>query len=337
MEYEEAPSGFVKLYNYKEPFMKFEGGFGYQGVLLFDGESDKIQCHFCGNWFDSLGHHLQKEHNMYASEYKETVGLFKTTALINEKVREKLIASGQQRFKNLKNRKGTTVSAEVKARISKTLKENVSNRERQNTLGTCPAQLISKLQAEYQRLGYTPIKPGHANYCSPSIRKETKESAKRLGSEETYNNVFGSWKNALAMANIPYRTPGQTLIKRPPEWNKEKVIKWATSFIDGYGHEPKIKDIPKHLQRFFQPSYKNYLNKKEIFKLAFAASKNTKGTTGERYTPEQLIKFLQNFNEVHGRQPSYSDSKRGLIPHLSRYSYHYGSWKKALKLSFPNK
>lgn len=36
VEYEEAPSGYVKLYNYKEPFMKFNGGHGYQGVLLVD-------------------------------------------------------------------------------------------------------------------------------------------------------------------------------------------------------------------------------------------------------------------------------------------------------------
>lgn len=55
LEYEEAPSGFVTLYNYKEPFMKFKEGYGFQGVLLFDGTSDKIQCHFCGNWYDALG------------------------------------------------------------------------------------------------------------------------------------------------------------------------------------------------------------------------------------------------------------------------------------------
>jgi len=39
LEYEEAPSGSVCLYNYKEPFMEFHDeelgvGHGYQGVLL---------------------------------------------------------------------------------------------------------------------------------------------------------------------------------------------------------------------------------------------------------------------------------------------------------------
>ena len=42
MEYEEAPSGYVTLYNYKEPFMPYREGYGYLGVVLFDGETDKV-------------------------------------------------------------------------------------------------------------------------------------------------------------------------------------------------------------------------------------------------------------------------------------------------------
>lgn len=39
VEFEDAPSGMITLYNYKEPFMDFVdeatgGGFGYQGVLI---------------------------------------------------------------------------------------------------------------------------------------------------------------------------------------------------------------------------------------------------------------------------------------------------------------
>lgn len=62
LEYPEAPSGFVTLYNYKEPFMPFTDpdtreGFGYGGVLVFDGVSDKVQCHLCGEWYHALGNH----------------------------------------------------------------------------------------------------------------------------------------------------------------------------------------------------------------------------------------------------------------------------------------
>lgn len=105
MEHPEAPSGFVTLYHYKEPFMKFEGGFGFQGVLLFDGKTDKVQCHLCGNWMDYLPNHLMREHSMKASAYKDLVGLRQSTALLNEAQREKLIESGlEKRIKNLKVR-----------------------------------------------------------------------------------------------------------------------------------------------------------------------------------------------------------------------------------------
>ncbi len=125
IEYEEAPSGHVTFYNYKEPLMKFEGGYGFVGALVFDGYSDKIQCHFCGNWFDALGNHLAREHSMDVEYYKKQVGLNTSTALINEKTRAKLIANGmKKRIKNLVNRKGKKVSAATRAKISATLKEN---------------------------------------------------------------------------------------------------------------------------------------------------------------------------------------------------------------------
>src|SRR6185436_14180348 len=141
MEFEEAPSGFVKLYNYKEPFMKFDRGFGYEGVLLFDGKTDKIQCHFCGQWFSQLGHHLHKEHNMLASEYKDEVGLLQTTALIGEELRAKLIQKNLgKRLKNL--RPGKKKTRAEKEKIRKTLKANALRRETQNRFGTSPLQLI---------------------------------------------------------------------------------------------------------------------------------------------------------------------------------------------------
>ena len=58
-EYEEAPSGYIWLQNAKEPLMRFEEGFGYQGVLALDGDKDVVQCHYCGKWFGTLGPHLK--------------------------------------------------------------------------------------------------------------------------------------------------------------------------------------------------------------------------------------------------------------------------------------
>lgn len=46
---------------------------------------------------------------------------------------------------------------------------------------------------------------------------------------------------------------------------------------------------------------------------------------------EFLVQALQLFHQVNGRAPSYSDSRRGLLPSTSQYERHFGSWRKALK------
>lgn len=243
IEYEDAPSGYVKLYNYKEPFMKFDGGFGYQGVLLFDGESEKIQCHMCGKWFDSLGNHINRGHNMKASDYKDITGLLQTTALINEKIRTKLISSGQSRFKNLK--KGRKKTKQEIEKIRKTLLKNSNKRERENVMGSCPAQLIAKLQKEYEILGHTPRDPKHANRVNIKYRKEALLSAKRIGSREKYIRVFGSWAKACEMANIPVRKSGQTI--HPKLSKKEQLLEFIRIFISKNKRLPSSSDSRRKL------------------------------------------------------------------------------------------
>ena len=131
LEYEEAPSGFIWLQNAKEPLMAFEQGFGYQGVLALDGDLDKIQCHFCGDWFGTLSHHLRREHAMSVHEYKTAVGLFSKTALISEGMRNKLVASGlDKRLQNL--RANRSHSPETREKIRQSLQKNVMEKKNQN-------------------------------------------------------------------------------------------------------------------------------------------------------------------------------------------------------------
>ena len=153
MDYEEAPSGFVTLYNYKEPFMKYESGFGFQGLLLFDGKTKKLQCHECGEWFHYLPDHLHREHNMTASAYKERVGLRQSTVLISEDTRHKLVAVGlERRLQNLIP--GGLKTEEMKEKIKATCLKRT--REMENEHGTCPEQLLQRLNAEYEKYGRMP-------------------------------------------------------------------------------------------------------------------------------------------------------------------------------------
>ena len=65
--------------------------FGDIGKLLSDGQ--KLQCHICGRWYNGLGTHIFRAHDMSGWDYKETFELRCTTALLGEESRDTLSAS----------------------------------------------------------------------------------------------------------------------------------------------------------------------------------------------------------------------------------------------------
>lgn len=316
MEYEEAPSGYVTLYNYKEPFMEYRGGYGYLGVLLFDGESDKVQCHLCGEWHVALGNHLHREHAMRAIEYKEEVGLNKTTALIGEKMREKLIASGQSRFKNLKNRKGVSVSEETKQKIRNTIKEN--RLESKNLNGTCPAQLIDRLKKLYIKYGRT-----------PRDREIPFINALKL--------TYGSLEEACNIAGIEYRKPGTNI--ENSRWIKEEdIVRYFSAFLKENRRFPKRIDCEKDgVKSLWDNMVRNKLGIKNIKAKAVLMSGSYQNFSGERikHGKEGIIEMMRIFKNTHNRYPSVSDAKRRLIAPASSYYYYFKSFKDALKYAFP--
>jgi hypothetical protein len=295
------------MYNYKEPFMEYTGGYGYQGILVFDGETDKVQCHLCGEWYHALGNHLNKEHNMRANQYKDEVGLRQTTALIGEKFRQKLIANGiQTRMKNL--RPGGKLPQATKDKIRSTMKNNTL--QGKNERGTCPLQLLDRLQKKATELGRTP-------------------TTDEISFIEALRMTYGSYAKACEIIGLEIRKTGQTLPKTP-KISKEEFIKVFTKyFID-------TKKFPNttYLSQVFRVTvatiskYLKLYGRKNIIKDVCV------GENIYQHLPEKLhldkvdlLELARNFKEVNGRNPSTSDCKRGLLPHASKFLYYFGSWK----------
>jgi hypothetical protein len=242
MEYEDSPSGYVTLYNYKEPFMRFEEGYGYLGVLLFDGKTDKVQCHMCGDWFEYLPNHLHKEHNMRAREYKEKVGLRQSTALLNEKQRAKLIENGlENRMKNL--RPGVAKTDEEKKKISRTLRR--SSMEHKNECGTCPLQILDQLVKQHDKLGRVPT------------RKEFK-------SYKALIEVYGTMGRACQIAGLERRKPGVNVGSY--KYDSNYLLTAIQDFAEKHKRKPSSSDCRRgllpnheHYKKHFG-SWKNALN-----------------------------------------------------------------------------
>lgn len=306
MEYEDAPSGSVTLYNYKEPFMKFEGGYGFRGVLLFDSIKDSVQCHLCGNWYESLSPHLKREHNATAKRYKEMVGLQNSTALIGEKLRDKLIANGiEQRKRNLTP--GVIMTEEVKDKIRNTLLENRD--EIKNIRGTCPAQLLDRLKKKYYASG-EPI-------TSDNIGD---------GFYATLRKIYGGIENACRKAGIPYANNTNRV-----KWTKEFCIDWVSNYIKKYKKFPLRKDTGEQCWIKI-----NSYGKKEIFKTAtLNISYIPSHAEIFKYTDKELLEYMTRFYTINKRRPSPSDARRKLMPSIQTYYNHFGSWKNAIALAFP--
>jgi sulfur relay (sulfurtransferase) DsrC/TusE family protein len=318
-EYEDAPSGSVTFYNYKEPLMKFDNGYGYVGALVFDSETEKVQCHLCGDWLGQLPHHLHREHNMSASAYKDKVGLLQSTALISESMRAKLIASGlDKRLQNL--RAGGKKTEEQKEKIRQTLIENGNKPENMNKLGTCPAQLIDRLKKVYEREG------------------ENFLFKKHIGFDKTIIKTYGSVEEACRIAGIPYRTSGKTLKwEKHPAVKKEEAFEFMREYFTRFAVFPRRKDFVKQGKKTlydYTLRGKNKLYRELKSKVLGSQDNYVKSEERLYYSKEDLLEFLRKFEKINGRKPSISDGKRCLIPYPSRYIYHFGSWKNAMDLAF---
>lgn len=343
-EYDEAPSGFIWIYNAKEPLMKFEGGFGFDGVLALDGNDDKVQCHFCGQWFGALHNHLAREHAMSVAEYKELTGLNSKTALISEKFRESLVRSGmKKRMKNLRPNKGHT--AQTKAKIRATLQQN--RMAIKNQRGTCPEQLIDRLIRLKEKLGRTP-----RHHEVPFM-----DSLKR---------TYGTYKEACRVANIAYVPVGYHSIpaskRKKPKYTKKDYIEFIETYYLRYREMPNAKHfrLADKTDLYKYADHKGW-DRKEMERQAMVKTglythikkpTHAKGTkpvvrtmkygkkvtqpnrlTMYRFTDRELLVFLKRFEQIHGRKPSASDAKRNLVPAPATYANRFGSWKNALRLA----
>ena len=330
MEYEEAPSGYIKLYHYKEPFIKFYDditglGYGFQGVIAFDGTSDKLQCHFCGEWFGALPHHIRSKHGMTAKEYKEKVGLRQTTALINEYTRDKMIANGRNRFKNITSNKGVKMSEETKAKIRATLEKN--NPERDNELGTCPDQLVDRFHKLKEKLGYRP-------------------SYKECGFVTTAVKVYGSWDTFLKVCGETGKYKNQHGRGKAKELiTKSKMKEFFKDFYIRFSTVPKIEEIKKSkgcdeyifTQAYFGFSVAEVSNR--MSKLSKEIEKETMCKSGDYkpcfhsnipYTKKMLTDLLVSFKKRYGRNPSKSDIRRKLLPPKYAFRKDWTSFDKAV-------
>lgn len=239
--------GFEPIYKGVPPFMKYEGGYGYIGVLLEDKETGKLQCHLCGHLVNSISKHLFHKHkDTNPVEYRKKTGLNLTTPLVSQSTTKKIKNNflnlteekRQERVKLLLQNNKNLHSKEGKYKK----RGEYSSKQYENRFGTCPEQSKTLFWREYNALGRIPT------------NSEMSEKLRHI----VYSR-FSSYKNALICWGVTeqeYRTHivnGQqnAVSARAendyfPKYDKEEVKKQYGEFFFKHKRFPTWGEVKQY-------------------------------------------------------------------------------------------
>lgn len=224
----------LTMQNYKEPLTPVPDGYGYLGTVMATKDGEYIQCHICGKLLQHMSGHIFQTHKMKVAEYKEQFGLSPRTALASEKVRWELKRRGLEFFKNLTPEKKEEFKIKrreslLKGRTSshRTNRQPKESLEQKNLKGTCPQQLLAKIQEVASDLGYTP---------------SLKEFVTECGSQRYKHLIIkthGSWLKAVALAGLDKRVP-KGVPKKYKKHDTEELLEYLKIFAE------ENNEIPTH-------------------------------------------------------------------------------------------
>lgn len=177
--------------NYKEPLTKIKDGWGYYGVIAESENKEYLQCHECGEFVKSLSHHASK-HKMTAVEYKDKYKIGRTISLLSTATR----TLRQEIFRDNADKiipKAVKGMAKYREDVENGKRPYVMGRkgiplEKRNRMGTCPDQLLDRLQ-----------KIAITNGEQPSYRYMAKKHGGLLRSILT---TYGSYRKAIVLAGL---------------------------------------------------------------------------------------------------------------------------------------
>lgn len=142
------------LYKALEPFMNVKKGFGYLGVVMYDEQDDKVQCHVCGSWFSSIGLHIKKAHNVTPDDYKMEYGLSLRTALCSKALSRAHSKSATELYQS----KARTLTRGTKGRRRRIPKRYYTQTiQAKNSRSLCDLQIQGRYDVLKKIVGREPV------------------------------------------------------------------------------------------------------------------------------------------------------------------------------------
>lgn len=189
VDYSYSPNGKAYIGHNKSPFMKTEGKYGFQGVLLQDETRQYVQCYECGKWMKKIGNsHLKKctKGAMNTTrEYKEKYGLGLSQGLVSDET-SRLYAKSALKNKMHKKQDYSRLD-KMRGKAIKANKGEKHTTAFQNKHATCPLQILTRL-----------VNFINANQELPTSRNRGKSIYKVV------RKRFGSFGHGLQSMGLPY-------------------------------------------------------------------------------------------------------------------------------------
>lgn len=161
-------------------------------------------------------------------------------------------------------------------------------------------------------LGYL-IEYNKAKGNPPKVSDFKKNS--KYPNPHLYYNVFGSWNNALKLANLPTRKQGGE-----KKLSNQEMLEKVKSYYLSSGKIPKHSEFPSTYSIRFG-SWNKVLTNAGI------------PISRKHYSDNELINFLKKVSKQLGLTPKRRDFDNypGQHPKSSAYTKRFGSWNKAIK------
>lgn len=225
--------------NYKEPLKTTDTGYGYMGTMAETRDGELLQCYECGGLFASLGQHL-RIHKMNSDDYREKFQISKMTPLSSRSTRVKRAEVYKHQITPETHQKAVDGLAKYRQDVRDGKREYINGAkewslERRNKAGSCPDQLINRLQ----RL--TEANNGHIGY-----RKLAKSHGGLLRSLIT---TFGNLTNARKAAGLVNKGYDVT------RYSEAYLLEAMRDFYKLHKRTPLASDFKSENNL---PDYKNY-------------------------------------------------------------------------------
>ena len=219
------------------PVNSVENGFGYIGVLLRNKDTDLIQCHLCGRWFNSLSQHIFSSHKIPVIDYKKKFGLPLSFPLISRSLSSKhhqraMTPKNIEHLKNIRSKTGKLVST---CKRKKFMKYATNCEAYKNKFGLCDEQILRRYLMVTDIVG--------AEVGMRTLKK--------------YDPALEGAINRRGGISEFKKKNGFTVIKKHPIRNDDEILSIIRKEYKTIGHVP----TSKHFKRPGSISLKTIINR----------------------------------------------------------------------------